>query len=132
MALHVNDEYTQRNIHYLIVLFYQWLITTSRYQLQVNVLSKDNILMECLASWNEIFLLEFEFIITMICFWNLCEHAYLFLIFDSTLANAANLSTQVKGIPKDLEREHRNCSPLYGIRPSIKNGMPYFYSEKPQ
>ena len=34
----------------------------------------------------------------MICFWNLCEHAYLFLIFDSTLANAANLSTQVKGI----------------------------------
>ena len=44
------------------------------------------------------FLLEFEFIITMIWFWNLFEHAYLFLIYYSTLANAANLSTQVNGI----------------------------------
>ena len=44
------------------------------------------------------FLLAFEFII-LIWFWNLCEHAYLFLILYSTLVNAANLSTQVNGIP---------------------------------
>ena len=43
------------------------------------------------------FLLVFEFIITM--FWNLCEHAYLFLILYSVVANAANLSAQVNGIP---------------------------------
>ena len=55
--------------------------------------------MECMASRNGIFLLEFEFIITLIWFWNLCEHAYLFLIFDLALANAANLSTPVNGIP---------------------------------
>ena len=44
------------------------------------------------------FLLAFEFII-LIWFWNLCEHAYLFLILYSALANAANLSAQVNGIP---------------------------------
>ena len=44
------------------------------------------------------FLLAFEFIITMIWFWNLCEHAYLFLILYSTLANTVNLSAQVNGI----------------------------------
>ena len=43
-------------------------------------------------------LLAFEFII-LIWFWNLCEHAYLFLILYSALANAANLSAQVNGIP---------------------------------
>ena len=43
------------------------------------------------------FLLAYEFIITM--FWNLCEHAYLFLILYSALANVVNLSTQVDGIP---------------------------------
>ena len=44
------------------------------------------------------FLLAFEFIITMIWFYNLCEHAYLFLILDSALGNATNLSAQVNGI----------------------------------
>ena len=44
------------------------------------------------------FLLAFEFII-LIWFWNLCEHAYLFLILFSALANAANLSAQVNEIP---------------------------------
>ena len=44
------------------------------------------------------FLLSFEFIITIIWFWNLCEHAYLFLILYSALSNAANLSSQVNGI----------------------------------
>ena len=52
--------------------------------------------MECLTSWNG-FLLAFEFII-LIWFWNLCEHAYLFLILDLALANAANLFAQVNGI----------------------------------
>ena len=54
--------------------------------------------MECLTSWNG-FLLAFEFII-FIWFWNLCEHAYLFLILYLALANATNLSAQVNGIPK--------------------------------
>ena len=44
------------------------------------------------------FLLAFEFII-LIWFWNLCEHAYLFLILYLALANVANLSAQVNGIP---------------------------------
>ena len=44
------------------------------------------------------FLLAFEFII-LIWFWNLCEHDYLFLILYLALANAANLSAQVNGIP---------------------------------
>ena len=43
------------------------------------------------------FLLAFEFIM-LIWFWNLCEHAYLFLILFLALANAANLSAQVNGI----------------------------------
>ena len=43
------------------------------------------------------FLLAFELVI-LIWFWNLNEHAYLFLIPHSDLANAANLSTQVNGI----------------------------------
>ena len=43
------------------------------------------------------FLFAFEFII-LIWFWNLCEHAYLFLILYSALANATNLSAQVNGI----------------------------------
>ena len=45
------------------------------------------------------FFLAFEFIITVIWFWNLCEHAYLFLILDSALANATNLYAQVNVIP---------------------------------
>ena len=69
-------------------------------------------------------LLVFEFLITM--FWNLCEHAYLFLILYSTLANPLNLSTQVNRILI------LNLSRLYGIRPSIKDGTPYFYFGKPQ
>ena len=39
------------------------------------------------------------FLFFLIWFWNLCEHAYLFLILYSALANAANLSAQVNGIP---------------------------------
>ena len=73
------------------------MITTTRHKLQVNVLGIDKTLIECLTSWNEIFL-EFEFIITVIWFWNLCEHTYLFLTMDSALANAANLYAQVNGI----------------------------------
>ena len=44
------------------------------------------------------FLPEFEFTITIIWFWNLCEHAYLFLIFYSALVNVTNLSDQVNEI----------------------------------
>ena len=44
------------------------------------------------------FILAFEFNI-LIWFWNLCEHAYLFLIPYSAFANTANLSAQVNGIP---------------------------------
>ena len=45
------------------------------------------------------FYLHLNLLIFFIFFWNLCEHAYLFLILYSALANAANLSVQVNGIP---------------------------------
>ena len=42
------------------------------------------------------FLLVFEFIITTIQFWNLCEHVYcLFLVLYLNLVTATNLSTQI-------------------------------------
>ena len=54
--------------------------------------------MECL-NLGMGFVLAFDFDFFLIWFWNLCEHAYLFLILYSALANAANLSAQVNGIP---------------------------------
>ena len=44
------------------------------------------------------FSLAFEFIITVILFWNLFEHSYLFLILYLALANSTNLYAQVNGI----------------------------------
>ena len=37
-------------------------------------------------------------LVCRICFWNLCEHVHLFLIFDLALVNAVNLFVQVNGI----------------------------------
>ena len=46
------------------------------------------------------FLLAFEFIITVIWFWNLCEHIYcLFLVLCSTLITNKNMFAQVNAIP---------------------------------
>ena len=48
-------------------------------------------------------ILEWDFYLLLnlfskIWFWNLCEHAYLFLILYSALTNTVNLSAQVDGI----------------------------------